>query len=886
MTSRSQDRVLEALQTLVGQSGQSVTAADIAKEMNLSRQVTSHYLTRLLEAGLVQKTATKPVYWQPLSIENNHRQEESINPFQAFIGWQGSQQEIIEQCKAAVDYPPNGLPILIHGKSGVGKSFLASLVHQYALSKRVIADHAPFIELNCADYANNPELLSATLFGYKKGAFTGADSDKEGLIRQADGGYLFFDEIHRLSHENQEKLFLFMDKGVYRPIGENKEWSHANVRLIFATTEQVDDVLLTTFSRRIPVRIHISDLNERPFTERLMLVLLCYKKEAEKINRDLYVQADVLETLCFCVLKGNVGKLRNIIRLSCAKAFTTQQEKKQLTINKTLLSLQSDKDIRHSLHLESVLIQPDQNFVQDTIERETPYQQEFGHFMELASHIKTDDKAALAELVIDFRKLMSEASQHKEEIPAVEQQVLASACYCQLEQLSKQYGVKLKPEAKNELGWLLHLLLHAPDTDIETFNRAQRSIQCFFQRAYYLAGRIGNMLDDVIDEYYRPSFIGLLSFFLHELVNENINLHGIIVAHGPHTATSIQSVVNQICRAPIFEAMNMPMTTDVQAITQQINDYLQQIDTSKGLILLVDMGSLTQLYSSIKHQLKSDLLVINNLTTAVALDIGMKMAQNLPFKQIAEQVKNGYKIEVRYFEGLTQGSNLIISCMSGVGISNRIKEILTRYIAAAKLDILTMEYKELRDALRRNDKSYFKQTQFIITTTDLPEDLDIFSINIFEILEERGQQILWQRLKHFVSEESFRMLLRDILKLFSIEGVSNRLSFLNPQIIIHEVEHVIALYEKYYEVSLNGKIKLNLYMHIALMVERLITTKGKHQNEKIDIQEMNTPEGSEFTAITHEIFHEIETKYNIQVNGYERSLLYDLIKPFLYVKKI
>lgn len=90
--------------------------------------------------------------------------------------------------------------------------------------------------MNCADYANNPELLSATLLGYKKGSFTGADSDKTGLLQEADGGYLFLDEVHRLSFENQEKLFVFMDTGKYRPLGDSK-WRNSNVRFIFATTE-------------------------------------------------------------------------------------------------------------------------------------------------------------------------------------------------------------------------------------------------------------------------------------------------------------------------------------------------------------------------------------------------------------------------------------------------------------------------------------------------------------------------------------------------------------------------------------------------------------------------------------------------------------------------
>ena len=88
---------------------------------------------------------------------------------------------------AAVNYPPDGLPMLLTGESGVGKSFIARLIYEYALEQQTIAAGAPFVVLNCADYANNPELLSAVLLGYKKGSFTGADRDRDGLLKEADG---------------------------------------------------------------------------------------------------------------------------------------------------------------------------------------------------------------------------------------------------------------------------------------------------------------------------------------------------------------------------------------------------------------------------------------------------------------------------------------------------------------------------------------------------------------------------------------------------------------------------------------------------------------------------------------------------------------------------
>ncbi|MCP6612573.1 sigma 54-interacting transcriptional regulator, partial [Klebsiella pneumoniae] len=80
----------------------------------------------------------------------------------------------------------------------------------------ILPADAPFTVFNCAEYANNPELLTSKLFGHAKGAFTGADKAVPGLIETSNGGVLFIDEVHRLPPEGQEKLFHFMDNGSWR----------------------------------------------------------------------------------------------------------------------------------------------------------------------------------------------------------------------------------------------------------------------------------------------------------------------------------------------------------------------------------------------------------------------------------------------------------------------------------------------------------------------------------------------------------------------------------------------------------------------------------------------------------------------------------------------
>src|SRR5699024_7991829 len=119
----------------------------------------------------------------------------------------------------------------------------------------------PFVVMNSAQYANNVELLSSTLSGYVKAAFTGAYSPTKGLLEAADEGILFVDEVHRLNSESQEKLFVFLDQGIFRRMGESDGWHRANVRIIMATTEDLQSNFLGTFLRRIPIVIRIPSLN-------------------------------------------------------------------------------------------------------------------------------------------------------------------------------------------------------------------------------------------------------------------------------------------------------------------------------------------------------------------------------------------------------------------------------------------------------------------------------------------------------------------------------------------------------------------------------------------------------------------------------------------------
>jgi DNA-binding NtrC family response regulator len=230
-----------------------------------------------------------------------------------FVHRSGTIKALVEQAEAAARHDST---VLITGESGTGKDVLTRLIHARSARR-----DAPLITVNCG--ALPEALFESEFFGHEKGAFTGANSLKRGLIEAADGSTLFLDEVGDMPLVTQVKLLRFLEEGRFRRIGSTRDQS-ADVRVIAATNRalrqdvQQERFRADLFYRLNVVSLHIPPLRERPedVPELIDYFLCIYRKRFNRPALDL--TAEARQRMESYPWPGNVRELRNCLERAAA----------------------------------------------------------------------------------------------------------------------------------------------------------------------------------------------------------------------------------------------------------------------------------------------------------------------------------------------------------------------------------------------------------------------------------------------------------------------------------------------------------------------------------------------------------------------------------------
>ena len=283
---------------------------DIESAVDAMRQGAYDYMAKPLDLKRLRLSLQHLLDHQALVAENKElrAQLDSTETFGEIIHRSAVMKHV---CDTIVQAAMTSVPVLITGETGTGKELVARAIHQRSNHRQ-----GPLVAMNCGAFSE--ALFEAELFGYVKGAFTGATTDKPGHFAAAEGGTLFFDEVSEIPLHNQVDLLRVLEERVYRPVGSTRTVK-TDVRPIFATNRDLEKEVATgRFREDLYYRLNVVPIRLPPLRARIEDIPLLVETFLERLcllhqKQRKHLLPDAMQQVLAYGWPGNVRELKNTI---------------------------------------------------------------------------------------------------------------------------------------------------------------------------------------------------------------------------------------------------------------------------------------------------------------------------------------------------------------------------------------------------------------------------------------------------------------------------------------------------------------------------------------------------------------------------------------------
>ncbi len=859
------------------------TTLNISNTLNMSRTLVSQYLNYLFKENKIVKVSTRPVYYfQKDILEKKYncliKENEFISikelekyllnsnkaeDFQKAIGYYGSLEEIILKIKSAICYPNNGLPIVLTGEKGVGKSYLVSLVFEFLKNNKLISKNSKLLKLTVTN--EKTQKYGEIIFG----------SDKKLGILSEDIGLLYIKNCDLLDEFTQLKLANFLTNSTYSPIDSNNIL-HSSTRIIIETSSL--EKLSEELALKIPVVCEVANYENRFDDEKERFIKKFFNIEQIKLQRKIFVSQKVIETLKNCSFHDNLNGLSKIIKNICASKY----------------SINNDEEIKIEL-IDLPIGFLENNFVVE----ET--QQQFEEIKYSENEILRNDKTVILfkNLLDSFYRFKSENSLNKfiddsytimrnyfdflifeDNLVNHKIQLTETIIFELISKIRKTYNINLPLNCSNILSRVIYYSNKSNSSirkfemeNIDSISEIEQYISNKLKNEYIIASNIIK----AINSNFEINLSSIVKIFLTlnvSLYNKDIknkDTIGIIVTHGYSTATSIAEAVNTLSKVKVFEAINMPLDTTTQQICEKINDFIEKNPYYKNIILMVDMGSLENIGNNINGSI--NLGIINNISTFMALNIATKMLQNMPIEEILSQASLEAVCKYKIFSKLQKQEAIVFTSDVGIKVSRKLCQLFEKSINK-EIDLKFLEYDYDKLMKNKTEDILFKKYNVLLLVNPYTLKLNgINQVSLEDIINYKDIDKVNNVLSKYLDNEEIDQFNQVLLKNFSLESIMENITILNANILLDFVSEAINNLQQKMNKKFKSKTLVGMYIHICFLLERLVTKNAID----MDVEEF-TLNNQAFIECVNSSFELLLNNYNVTLPISEIAYLYDYIK--------
>ncbi|MDD3173658.1 MAG: sigma 54-interacting transcriptional regulator [Herbinix sp.] len=877
------------------------TTNEIVKELHISRNLASQYLNELEKEKWLIKLHSRPVCFlyretivkrlgELFDIEEEYNTKELLallqtgyteQCFSKMIGYDTSLSYCIEQCKSAMKYPECGLPILMSGEEGTGKTLLATFLYEYGINEGVIPASGNFHILECDEIERATDAGIKVIFGQHL-MQNGKKIVKPGMLEIAENGVLLIKNVNALSEKCQEKLAEFLETRVYKRTNNNAEKQTSNVRLIFEASEHAKENIKKSLLSQIPVICELPTMQKRSLEDKEKLIMKFFQEEELKLMREIQISCQVYQVLMDYSFPENITQMKNCIKVACASAFIKQENDKKLVV---LL-----------YHLpESILVESDVSLNQENTQLiDVGCYQKKAITKKIIQYFEyvLDEYWQFHELKLPFKEFVNHSTEYMNQyydyiiyerqydnrkvkaMEAIVQKVFGI--------ISDKYDIFFPTQCGYVLARNVYMLLDV-NSQITKWEQENSELiaNCLdsMTAEYMLEMRMSLEIRELLEVSLNARLNSMSLVFLTlniRFYNKRIQqdkVSAMVMTMGYLTAGAMADTVNRILGKHIFESMAITGNSTAREVVAKVSERMKSEYFSKKMILMTDTEYGEGIAKEISERFQMEVGFTNQVSTEALLEAGRKIIEGCSISKILEAIseKMVYRCEI-YSSSQKEPTILFVSELGEV-INNRVIKMFedsilkTKRIKCVSLDTSMIIGSGKEGILKKYE------VLFILGTWN-PKFDKIPFIPLEDIITFNNLGNMNRVLNNYFTPEEIQEFNENLVKNFTLQNVVAQLTILNADILLGYIKKALNYLQQELACIFSVQTTIGISIHISCLVERLVTKSEIEVNENMAAF---IRENSSFIHSLQKAFGELTEHYHIEIPNSEIMYIYDYI---------